>query len=138
MVNKEKGDRREKGERKWQGRAVEGRGRVADLGVSASLGRGAAREAPRGEGRAGCGPRPIRREGSTGGAARCGAAAPPPSFKKNRSIVSACIEVTHCFYLKTTTVGSGTFFGCLHCTVGIFKRKKKWCISFLNCRNFRL
>lgn len=47
MVTKGKGDWRENGERKWQGRAVEGRGRSADLGVSATLGALAAREDPR-------------------------------------------------------------------------------------------
>lgn len=47
VVTKGKGDWRENGERKWQGRAVEGRGRSADLGVSATLGARAAREDPR-------------------------------------------------------------------------------------------
>lgn len=79
-----------------QGRSVEGKGRSADLGVSATLGRELRVKLRGSEGSVGAAdPSLICREDGAGGVARHSAAAPPPSFKKNRSIVSALIEVTH-------------------------------------------
>lgn len=71
-----------------------------------------------------------------------GATAPPPSFKKNRSFVSALIEVTP-YRKTTTTVGSGTSLGSLHCTVGIKNKTKNptaknMCTSLFKRRNLRL
>lgn len=95
-MNKGKGDWGEKGHRKLLGRAVEGKGGSAGLGVLATLGRKLRGKIRGCEGSAGAAdPGLICREESTGGVALRSATAPPPSFKKNRSIVSAGI-VTHC------------------------------------------
>lgn len=87
---------RERGE-EVEGVEVEGKGRSAGLGVSGTLGRELRVKIHGCKGSAGA-PEPglICREGSTGGVACCNATAPPPSFKKNRSIVSGLIEVTRC------------------------------------------
>lgn len=89
----------ERRERKLLGREVEGKGGSAGLGVLATLGGGLRGKARGCEGEASAraaDPSLICLEESAGGVSRRSATAPPPSFKKNQSIVSAVIEVTHC------------------------------------------